>query len=120
MFIRNYNNELKLEKVDPIIKNQIRDYYNMSAKFEFLDQVAAVLDRINYKEAVEALEGDNLYELIYENVDSEIVSNDQKFILIMYYCSPEEADFQEALDCFNDDIYNLVKSLLQEGFEYER
>lgn len=109
MTFKNYTNENKLQHVNHLLREAIGKYFNYSFNFEFLDQVAAVIDKIGIEELKEALEADQLEELIYITVDNEILYGDQKFILLYEYCDPEYPDYDSTIEYFRGDILEILK-----------
>ena len=109
MTFKDYTNEHRLQHVDHLLSEAIGKYFNYSFNFEFLDQVAAVIDSIDVEQLKEALEADQLEDLIYITVESEIVYSDQKFILLHEYCDPENPDYDSTIDYFRDDILEILK-----------
>lgn len=115
MTFKDYTEEGKLQKISPFVKDCIAAYFNYTFEFAFLDQVAAVIDRMTENDIQEAIEADELYEYVFNTISEEIVYNDQKFIIDMKYCDPYCADFEEAQEFLTADIVKIIKIMLREA-----
>ena len=96
---------------DSPYKPIIRDHFDCSLDFDFLDIVADALDNLddNYptnvcietREYIEQLDTDSLWKIM------------------MFYQSPIEANFQEASDRFVEDVLSIVRKASQKEQEEE-
>lgn len=115
MFFKDYTEEGKLQKMSPFVKDCIASYFNYTFEFAFLDQVAAVIDRMSENDIIEAIKADELDEYVFNTISEEIIYNDQKFIIVMKYCDPYGADFEEAQEFLTADIIKIIKIMLRKG-----
>lgn len=80
----------------------IGEYFNFSADFDFLDIVASILDR------VENFEDD---EDINQAINDELIFTAEQWTVIMHYCTPQDANFYDAIDDLTSDIYSLCSKI---------
>lgn len=92
-----------------IYKKDIGEYFEYSMDFEFLDVVAEVLERIDFDE----LNDDNICEMVLDAIGDEVIYYNQQWTIIEHYQTPKDANFDEAMSEFDDDIYNLVVKIMK-------
>lgn len=100
-------NEKTLTK--SIYKKQIGEYFDYSCDFDFLDIVAEILERID----VDEINEDNIYDAIYDAMDN-IIYYYQQWRIIEHYQTPMDANFDDAMSDFENDLYNLVRMIVDQ------
>ena len=85
-------------------KKIILEHFNYSGDFDFLEVVADVIDRIdNFKD-----EDD-----IREAIDSALIYCADQWEVLQFYCNPQDANWNDALELFNEDIYAICDKIAQ-------
>lgn len=83
-------------------KDVIAEYFDYSGDFEFLDIVASCLGRIsNYEDD----------EDIYQSVDDELIYTYDQWKVIEHYCTPQEANWEDAYSDFMNDIFAICSTI---------
>ena len=85
-------------------KQQIGEYFKYSMEWDFLDVVASVLDRIDF-------DAEDMDEEINRAIDDELIYTCDRWTILEYYQSPEDANWWNAVEEFTNDIYCLVAKI---------
>lgn len=84
-------------------KDIISKHFDNSWDFEFLDVVANILDRVDdFMDEEE----------IYDAVDSALIYTEDQWTVLKHYCSPDNADFNEALDELYSDLIAIAGEIV--------
>ena len=90
-------------------KDVIAEYFEYDSDFEFLDVVASILGR------VDNFEDD---EDIWQCIDDELIYTYDQWKVLEHYCTPQDANWEVALDSLSSDIFGICAKLA-EGQEPE-
>ena len=96
-------------------KGKIGDHFDYSTDFEFLDVVADILER-----AVDNYEGsddDDLDNAVFEAIDEGLIYYSDQWKVLEHYMNPQEANWDEAVEMLNGDIYTLASEIIEENKE---
>lgn len=93
-----------MKLTDSKYKNIIGEYFDYSMNWDFLDIVANVLERVD-------LEAEEVEESIYEAIDEELIYYDDQWTIMRFYQLPKDANLENALMEFQDDITSLVNKI---------
>lgn len=83
-------------------KNQIARYFDYSFNFKFLDIIANILERVD---------DFNDTDSIYNAMDEELIYTCDQWTVIEYYCDPQNASFENALDSLYGDLCSLCEQI---------
>ena len=53
-------------------------------------------------------------EEIFQAIDDGLIYTRDQWAVIEYYCTPQDADFDKAMEAFTDDILAIAHKLAQE------
>ena len=84
------------------LRDIIARYFDYSIDYDFVDVVERVLNRID-----DPTDSDDVLQSIFDGL---IYYSDQWKVL-QYYCTPKEANWEDAFDEFTTDIYNIVDKI---------
>lgn len=87
-------------------KDIIGEYFNYSVEFDFLDVVCETIERID---------DFNNEEDIYEAIDSSLIYYSDRWSVLEYYCTPSEANWDNAYEEFVNDIYAICSRIKGEN-----
>lgn len=90
-----------------IILNHFRE-----GRFEdkFFDVVKDVIDRIDF----ENINEDNIDDYVWNEIDNSLIYTEDQWTVMAHYQSPEDANFNEAMDEFTEDIRSIVEDIISE------
>lgn len=89
-------------------KDIIGKHFDYTFDFDFLDVVADVLDRVDDF-------GDE--EDIFGAIDSTIIYYDDQWKIIRFYQTPSEANWENAYDDFQSDIFAICEKIKESEAE---
>lgn len=89
-------------------KDLIGKHFDHTYDFDFLDVVANVLDRVDDF-------GDE--EDIFGAIDSAIIYYDDQWKIIHFYQTPSEANWENAYDDFQSDIFAICAKIKESEAE---
>lgn len=52
---------------------------------------------------------DDLYDAIMSELDNELFYYYQQWAILEFYCLPKEANYDEAIEEFINDLFNVIK-----------
>lgn len=107
----------KRKKVDEGIsdssyKDTIAEYFDYTGDFDFLDIVANVIDRIDIEELGD--DGLDIRDEVYSNVDDSLIYYDDQWCVMKFYQTPNEANFDEAVEQLVDDCVEIVTKIKED------
>lgn len=85
-----------------IYKAVIR-YFDYRGTDSFFDLVTDLIDRIDEEDFAE-----DEYEAIWQAIDEGLIYTEDQWEVLKHYCTPAEANFDEALEYLAQDIANIV------------
>ena len=91
-------------------KNLIADHFNRTFDFEFLDVVSEAIGRIDDYSSEED---------IIDGIDSSLTTNYAKWQIVMWYCSPEDANYDRAYEAYSEDIFAIAEKIANSKKEDE-
>ena len=59
-------------------------------------------------ERMEDYEGDNLEEALQSAMDDELIYTEDLWAIMAYYTTPQEANFDEAMEEFYNDLLDIL------------
>ena len=77
---------------------------------KFFDVVKDVIDRIDFEDVNE----DNIDDYVWQEIDNSLIYTEDQWTVMAHYQSPEDADFNEAMDEFTEDIRSIVEDIVSE------
>ena len=77
---------------------------------KFFDVVKDVIDRINFEDVNE----DNIDDYVWQEIDNSLIYTADQWTVMAHYQSPEDANFNEAMDEFTEDIRSIVEDIISE------
>lgn len=66
-------------------------------------------DVIGIAENVLSRMEDNTEDELYQALDDELIYTDDQWSIMKYYCSPESADLDEAIELFINDLSKAIE-----------
>lgn len=91
-------------------KTTIAAYFDYSWDFEFLDLVADTLERVE--------DFSNDEQVLEAAADATIYYKDQ-WTILQHYCTPEEANWENAYEAFTNDLISLASEIANETSDEE-
>lgn len=82
-------------------KNQIGEYFEYSMEWDFLDIVAKILEGIDF-------ESKDLDESVYNAIDNALIYTVDRWTIMEFYQTPEQANFDDAVYDLTTDIMCLA------------
>lgn len=73
-----------------------------------------ILDRIDVDDVK-----DDAYEALYQAMDDGMIYTDDQWIMIRYYCTPQDANYNTAWEAFEGDLMNCLSAGVIEEDEEE-
>lgn len=90
-------------------RQQIRDilgsYFDYSFDFNFIDLIQDVIDRID------DFNDDNDINCA---IDDATIYYDDQWTILKHYCSPSDANYNDAMEQFTIDVYNIVEKIKEQ------
>ena len=84
------------------LRDLIAEYFDYSIDYDFVDVVERVLNRID-----DPTDSDNVLQSIFDG----LINYSDQWKVLQYYCTPKEANWEDAFDEFTTDIYNIVDKI---------
>ena len=101
--VKEMGKQINENLTDSPYKEIIGNYFDHTFNFEFLDIVANVIDRIDdYRSEEDA----------YEAIDAELIYSDDQWTVMQFYQTPEQANFNDAMDSFTSDILAICELIV--------
>lgn len=75
---------------------------------KFFDVVKDVIDRIDF----DSVDEDNIDDCVWEEIDNSLIYTADQWTVMEHYQSPENANFNEAMDEFTEDIRAIVEDII--------
>lgn len=96
------------------IRKAVGKHFDYSLEENFQDVVEGIVSR-----TLDTYEGneDELYEAIFGAIDDGLIYTKDQWTVLEHYYTPSEANFQEAIEQLENDVYEIVKGLLSEDEE---
>lgn len=85
------------------------------ASDEFLKIVEDVIDRVDFEEVNE----DTIYDIAYQEIDDSLIYTEDQWEVMKHYQSPNEADFDSAMEEFTNDIIAIIEEIASDKEDTE-
>ena len=92
------------------LRSTIARYFDYSLDFEFADLVEDILNRIDDQYSSED---------VMQAIDDGLIYYSDQWKVLQHYCTPKDANWEDAFDEFTTDIYNIVDKINKEEKEKE-
>lgn len=106
--------QYKIEESIDIPSEELRDiiarYFDYSLDFEFADLVEDILNRIDDQHNSDD---------VMQAIDDGLIYYSDQWKVLQHYCSPKDANWENAIDEFVTDIYHIVDKINKEEKETE-
>lgn len=86
-------------KIKEVVWNHFKGY---CYTWDYLDLIVDVMDSIDEYDWDE-----HKTETLYEAIDSEIIYDEQMWIILRQWCRPNEPDWEQAYQCFVGDCEEI-------------
>lgn len=98
-------------------KDKIGEYFDHTLDFDFLDVVADVLESAidNYDEQDD--ESKDVSEAVFDAEDRVLIYYNQQWTVLEHYLTPQEANWAEAIELFENDLIGLASEIIDEREE---
>lgn len=110
--VNNMKEQLKEELSASEIRSAIGKHFDYSVSFELVDIIENVINRIDG--ILDILDDDELSDAINYAIDDELIYTEDQWNIMKQYQSPQDADWNEAIDEFYNDVYAVVNDLREE------
>ncbi len=101
------------------------DYYSVISRklngtSDFLGIVEGIIDRIDFDDVVEQAydipyhADDYLNEALTDAIDDELIYTDDQWEVLKHYCTPQNANFNDAYMALWDDCYSVASGIFEE------
>jgi len=106
--VNNMKEQLKEELSASEIRSAIGKHFDYSASFELVDIIENVIDRI---EDIYVEDEDELHDAIIQAIDDSLIYTEDLWEIMKQYQSPQDANWDEAVEEFYNDVYVIVEDL---------
>lgn len=64
-------------------------------------------------------EDSDWHDALMEDLDNDLIYYESQWNILKEYCTPQEADWNTAFECYLDDIYSCISEVEEEEEEEE-
>jgi len=84
------------------------NYENLYKSFETFGEIIELAGDILSRLEPEDLDIDEFDDALFQAMDSGLIYTKDQWTMIEYYCTPQEANFEEAWEAFYGDLRKAV------------
>ena len=101
-----------------VVRDARSQYFNYVVKYfnyrggDFLSTADDIVVRAMYSE--DEINEDNIYDIVAEAIDSGLIYYSNQWDVLEFYCSPTNANWDEAIESFENDIISIVEEILDD------
>lgn len=106
----------KINEANELTSSPYRDkigaHFDYSGDFDFLDVVAKITERAVDKYENQDDDFKDINDAIYEAMDEGLIYYNDQWKVLEHYLNPQDANWDEAIELFTNDLYELVSDIV--------
>ena len=88
------------------MRRDIAEYFDFRGTDAFFDLVEDIIDRIDEDDFF-----DDRLEAVWDAIDSGLIYYDDQWEVLKHYCTPFDANWEDAIEEFANDVVNVAYAL---------
>lgn len=92
------------------IYKAVAKHFNYHGSDAFFDVVEDLVDRVDIEDWK-----DDDYDAIWQAIDEGLIYTKDQWTILEYYCSPTDANFDEAIEELASDMGSILSDIYEQG-----